>query len=218
MYLSFGKKYIYVLVFFCMMYSSYGQNTSKHRLKPVKVGILFNVNDEENFLFDDKDYFYTSTVVKSQFFYELFDWKKVNFNLIVQPQYHHIKHQLLNPFYIGPEVPNYLIKRQEFTQLKSIHLYGLEFGVSIQKQFLKVVTAEITVGLGFAYIDKETERLAKGFTFIENGSFGLSFKTSHKVSLYIGANIGHVSNFEFKQPNDGYNVVGYELGFRYHLK
>ncbi|MFY0604237.1 MAG: acyloxyacyl hydrolase [Flavobacteriaceae bacterium] len=81
----------------------------------------------------------------------------------------------------------------------------------------KKLHTEITVGLGFAYIDTRTERLAKGFTFIENGSLGISYQTSDKTSIYIGGNIGHVSNFEFQQPNDGYNVLGYEIGFRYHI-
>jgi hypothetical protein len=201
-----------------MVYSSYGQRTNGSWITPKKVGLLFNQTNEKNFWFDDTDYFYKSTVVKSQFFYHLFDWKKVHFELLVQPQYHHIKHQLLNPSFIRPTVPNYMLLRDRFTQLKSINLYAAEFGFSIHKNIFKYLTAEITIGLGFAYIDTETERLAKGFTFIENGSIGFSFKTSKKTSFYLGSNIGHVSNFEFQQPNDGYNVVGYEIGFRYHIK
>ncbi len=187
-------------------------------MQPKKVGILFNKADEKNFLFDDSDYFYQSSIIKGQLFYGLFDWKKIGLNLLVQPQYQRIKHQLLNPSFVGPEVHDYLIKRAEFTQLKTIHLYALEFGFSLNAPLFKNIATEITVGLGFAYIDRETERLAKGFTFIENGSIGIVYNTSESTAIYFGGNIGHVSNFEFQQPNDGYNVIGYEVGFRYLLK
>lgn len=200
-----------------MVSISYSQDNGTSWLTPKKIGLLFNKTNEQNFLFDDPDYFYTSTLIKGQLFYTLFDWKKTSFHLIVQPQYQRIKHQLLNPSFVGPEVTDYLIKRERFTRLKGINLYALEFGISIYKPLFKKVSAEITVGLGFAYIDTETERLAKGFTFIENGSVGLSYETSDRTSIYVGSNIGHVSNFDFKQPNDGYNVVGYEIGFRYRL-
>lgn len=220
MHLNFllGRKHTYLAFLLCIVCSAYSQNTTKSWVKPKEVGFLFNKADEENFLFDDKDYFYRTTTLKAQLFYSLFMWEKFEFKLIVQPQYQRIKHQLLNPSFIGPEIPDYLAKRAAFTQLKSINLYALEFGVSIHRAISKKLTTELTVGLGFAHIDTETERLAKGFTFIENGSLGVSYKTSERMSVYFGGNIGHVSNFEFKQPNDGYNIIGYEIGFRYLLK
>ncbi|MDT7831978.1 acyloxyacyl hydrolase [Flavobacteriaceae bacterium S356] len=220
MHLNFppGKKYTCLLFLFCVICGAYGQNTSKSWIKPKEVGLLLNKADEKNFLFDDNDYFYQTTTIKGQLLYTLFAWKKFEFNLIVQPQYQRIKHQLLNPSFIGPEIPDYLIKRAVFTTLKSINLYAMEFGISIHRAIAKKLTTELTVGLGFAFIDTETERLAKGFTFIENGSLGISYNTSERTSVYFGGNIGHVSNFEFKQPNDGYNIIGYEIGFRYTLK
>ncbi len=136
------------------------QNSNHSFLKPEKIGVLFNKTNEKNFWFDDTDYFYESTIVKSQFFYPLFDLGKTNFDLMVQPQYHFIKHQLLNPQYITPEVPNYLAIRDQFTALKNIHLYALEFGFSVSRALFKGTRIEITAGLGFAYIDTETERLA----------------------------------------------------------
>lgn len=214
-----GKKNTYVLLLlFCIVCSAYGQNKVNSWLKPKQIGLLLNKAHEKNFLFDDPDYFYEAKVFKGQLFYDLFSWKKFDVNLVLQPQYQRIKHQLLNPFFVSPAVPDYLIKRAEFTRLKSINLYALEFGVSIQRPLFTRVSAEVTVGLGFAYIDTETERLAKGFTFIENGSLGIVVDTSERTSVYFGGNIGHVSNFEFQQPNDGYNVIGYEIGFRYRLK
>lgn len=220
MHLNFppGKKYIFVFAIFCITFSAYGQSTAKSWLYPKKIGLLFNKTNEKNFLFDDPDYFYESKTIKGQLFYTLFDWKKLDFNLVVQPQYQRIKHQLLNPSFVDPEIQDYLIKRDEFTRLKGMNLYAIEFGISVFRPLFKKIALEMTVGLGFAYIDTETERLAKGFTFIENGSLGIVYSTSKRTSIYLGGTIGHVSNFEFQQPNDGYNVVGYEIGFRYLIK
>jgi hypothetical protein len=76
---------------------------------------------------------------------------------------------------------------------------------------------EANFGLGVAYIDKDTERLAQGFTFIENISLGVAypFKSSE---IYIGGQIGHVSNFDFQLPNSGYDTLGFEIGYRILLK
>lgn len=214
----FGRKIIILGLLLCAGYTLNGQSTKKAWFIPEKVGLLFNSTDEKNFLFDDTDYFYQSTIIKGQLFYELFSWKNIEFDALVQPQYHYIRHQLLNPSFVDPSTPNYIAVRDAFTRLKSIGLYAVELGLSIQIPIVKRIKTEITLGVGFAYIDTETERLAKGFTFIENVSMGLSYDTSPHFSIYFGGNIGHVSNFEFQQPNDGYNVVGYEIGFRYFLK
>ncbi|EAR12010.1 hypothetical protein PI23P_11772 [Polaribacter irgensii 23-P] len=71
--------------------------------------------------------------------------------------------------------------------------------------------------LGLAAIDKRSERLADGFTFIENGSLGLSYSINKNTFLYLGSNIGHVSNLDFKTPNAGFSLVGFEAGFSYVL-
>lgn len=212
-----GKTRILYFILFLTVPILYGQNAKKSWLYPKKVGVLFNSTNEKNFLFDDADYFYQSDIVKGQLFYDLFSWKTIRFEALVQPQYHYIRHQLLNPSFVDPAIPNYEAVRDAFTKLKSISMYAVEFGLSIQIPVVKRLQTEITLGVGFAYIDTETERLARGFTFIENVSVGLSYATSPRFSIYFGGNVGHVSNFEFQQPNDGYNVVGYEVGIRYSL-
>ncbi|QTE24441.1 acyloxyacyl hydrolase [Polaribacter cellanae] len=99
-----------------------------------------------------------------------------------------------------------------------MHLYAFELGFVVKKKILRNLDIQLTVGLGVGTIDTRTERLAKGFTFIENGSLGFSYKTSTKTYLYIGSNIGHVSNFDTQLPNNGYNIVGFEVGFSYKLQ
>jgi len=211
-------KIILGILFFAFSFSIYGQKTTKNILKPYKVGVLYNYGTEENFIFDDADYTYTSNILKGQAFYKLGNWKNFDFELIVQPQIQVIKHQLLNEQYVLPSEEDYQAKRTEFTKRKTIHLYALEFGFSAQTKIVEQLNLQGTVSLGFSSIDKRSERLAKGFTFIENFSVGFSYQAAKKTYLYLGTNFGHVSNLNFQKPNDGYNILGLEIGLSYVIK
>ncbi len=212
-------KYKYLLIFL-LFYSilSSAQESKKGILNVKKIGFLYNNANEHNFLFNDLDYNYTTDTYKLQAFYNLGKWKSLDFELTIQPQYQVIKHQLINEQFVLPSEENYQEKRTEFTTPKTIHLYAFELGFLIKKQLLKKLDFIVTIGLGLATIDTKTERLAKGFTFIENGSLGLSYQTSKKTFLYLGSNIGHVSNFDTKKPNNGYSFLGFEIGISYSIK
>lgn len=212
-----NKQYFLVLILLCFATSSYGQQVKKNSLKPYKLGILYNYGTNESFIFNDKDYSYTTNTFKGQVFYKLGNWKGLKLELIVQPQFQVIKHQLLNKWYVTPDQDNVENKIAEFTQPKTMHLYALEFGFAAKKKLTKKLDLQGTVSLGFSYIDTRSERLAKGFTFIENFSIGFSYKAYNKTFLYLGSNFGHVSNLNFQSPNDGYNILGLEVGISYKL-
>lgn len=203
-----------MFLYFGLIVSTFSQS----KLIPKKLGFLYNLGKEDNFIFNDEDYFYTTKVYKGQLFYDLYNYKKIDFSLIVQPQLQTIKHQLINEQFITPDQENYLEKRDKYTKLKTINLYGLEFGLSTKIKLLNTLSFDATIGLGFCYIDETTERLAEGFTFIENFSIGFTHKTLPKMNIYVGSNFGHVSNLNFKKPNDGYNILGIEIGLQYVLK
>ena len=203
--------FFFILLFTCQY--NFSQEKTKPYLKPDKIGFLYNYGTNENFIFNDLDYTYSTNTYKGQAFYELGKWKGLDINLIVQPQLQFIKHQLINEQFITPDQNNYLEKREEFTKLKKINLYGLEFGFALNKKILKNLEFQGTISLGFNYIDTRTERLAKGFTFIENFSIGFSYNVYKNSYIYIGNNFGHVSNLNFKKPNDGYNILGLEIGY-----
>ena len=120
---------------------------------------------------------------------------------------------MLNEQFITPDEPNYEFLREKFTQKKDISLYAFELGFQLRKSLTKNISFEATLGLGAAYIDLESERLAKGFTFIENVSFGLVY-TNKKSEFYLGTTVGYVSNFNIQKPNSGYNILGVEIGYR----
>ncbi|WP_299665474.1 acyloxyacyl hydrolase [uncultured Polaribacter sp.] len=207
--------FLVILLFFL---SAAAQETKKGIFNIKKVGFLYNHADEQNFIFDDKDYTYTTNIFKLQGFYNLGKWKTFNFELILQPQIQVVKHQLQNEQFVLPSEEDYQEKRTEFTTPKTMHLYAFELGFVIKKEVIKDLHFLVTFGLGFGAVDTRTERLAKGFTFIENASLGFSYKTSQKTALYLGSNIGHVSNFDTKSPNNGYSFLGFELGVSYKLK
>jgi len=211
------KKKSLTLLLFLTVISIKSQERKKSIFSIKKIGFIYNSASANNFLFNDKDYKYTTNTYKFQSIYDIGKWKNFEFQLIVQPQLQIIKHQLLNEQFVLPSEENYEEKRTEYTTLKTIHLYAFELGFIIQRRIIQKLKIQASIGLGVASINKRTERLAKGFTFIENGAFGFSYQTSVKTFLYVGGNVGHVSNLNFKLPNSGFNILGYEIGFSYIL-
>ena len=194
------------------------QESKKGLFNIKKVGFLYNKANEKNFIFDDKDFSYSTNTYKLQAFYNLGTWKSLKFELILQPQMQILEHQLLNKQFVLPSEENYQEKRIEFTTPKTMHLYAFELGFVIKKKILNRLDYLIKIGLGIANIDTRTERLAKGFTFIENATLGLSYNLADKTFLSIGSNIGHVSNLDTQKPNNGYSFVGFEIGISYVIK
>lgn len=202
--------------FFCSSLLLSGQELQETTKKLKKVGILFNSAKQNNFLFNDTDYDYGTKVLKFQLFYNLRKGENWDINLIVQPQVQRAEHQLLNFNYITPDELNFQEQRDRLTQRRTISLAIFELGFQLRKEVFNDIYFETTLGLGAGYIDKETERLARGFTFIENLSVGLAYQRK-KSEFYFGMNIGHVSNFNTQEPNSGYNMLGYEIGYRFIL-
>ena len=191
------------------------QGQEEPKIKPMKIGFLYAHGSNENFFHDDPDYTYSSESYKGQFFYSIGEWKNINFELIVQPQIQFLNHQLINEQYITPDQEDYQEKRREFTKPKTFNIYALEFGVSASKQILSKLAIETSISLGFSFVNKRTERLAKGFTFIENFSLGLNYTLLKNQFIYFGGYFGHVSNLDINKPNDGYNSLGYQIGYRF---
>mgnify|MGYP001581152338 FL=1 len=209
------KILFFVLVSFVIFAN--GQ-VKKSYLKPYKIGVLHNYGVNENFIFDDPDYTYATNTYKLQAFYKLGKWKKLNFELIVQPQTQSLNHQLINKWFVTPDQENFEEKRIDFTQPKKMSLYGVEFGLVALKEITTKLYFQAGMSLGFMCINKRTERLAKGFTFLENFTMGISYFSTKKTNFYLGTNMGHVSNLNFQKPNDGYNILGLEIGISYLLK
>ena len=196
-----NKLILFLLLFIC--FSAIGQENKERQISVNKVGILFSKAKQNNLLFFDKDYDYKTNAYKFQLFYSIQNnGENWDVNLILQPQFQKAQHQLLN---------------EQFTQKKDISLYAFEVGLQLKKSVVRNISFEATLGLGAGYISLESERLAKGFTFIENVSLGLAHKIN-KSEFFLATTVGHVSNFNIQKPNSGYNILGFELGYRIFIK
>ena len=207
------------LIFFLLLFLSFlaiGQEKKERQKSITKVGVLFSNAKQNNLFFFDKDYDYKTNVYKFQLFYPIKRGGNWDVNLILQPQYQKAQHQLLNEQFVTPDEENFEFLREKFTQKKDISLYALEVGFQLRKTIIKNISFEATLGLGAGYISLESERLAKGFTFIENVSLGLAHKIN-KSEFFIATTVGHVSNFNIQKPNSGYNILGFELGYRIYI-
>lgn len=211
---SLNKSILILLLFFYSLV-----NSQEKKLNPSlkKIGFLYSSAKQNNILFFDKDYDYKTNVYKFQLFYLLRKGINWDINIIIQPQYQKAQHQLLNEQFITPDEENFEFLREKFTQKKDISLYVFELGFQLRKSLIKNISFEATLGLGAGYINLESERLAKGFTFIENVSLGL-VHTRNMSEFFVSTTVGHVSNFNIRKPNSGYNILGFELGYRIFIK
>ena len=182
-----------------------------------KVGFLFSSAKQNNILFFDKDYDYKTNAYKFQLFYSIQNGENWDVNLILQPQFQKAQHQLLNEQFITPDEEDFEFLREKFIQKKDISLYAFEVALQLRKSIIKNISFEATLGLGAGYISLESERLAKGFTFIENVSLGFAHMIN-KSEFFLATTVGHVSNFNIQKPNSGYNILGFELGYRIFIK
>ena len=214
---SLLKNTIILIFLIKTIFSAVAQQSEKQYWKPNKFGVLYQNGNEGNFMFDDPDYTHTAKSIKAIATYQIASWRKFEFDGLIQTSYQVQKHQLLNEQFITPDIDDYLAKRVEFTQLKTIHFSAFELGLVIHYRLFPKTKITSILGAGAGYLDTESERVAKGFSFIENFSIGITQVVFLKTECYVGMNIQHISNLDFQSPNSGYNFVGFEIGLHYVL-
>jgi len=204
-------KFNYILLFTLFIFIQQ-HSFSQEKKKQFKVGFAYGFGETNNFPFSNDDYTYEIQFYKDQFNYLLKEFGNFDFELNIAPTYYRSKHQLLNKYFVTPDEPDYLKKRNEFTQLKTMNEYALGLGLLIRYPFLNNWSASILGSIGPMYIDTETERLAKGFTFSDVLSFGLSYQVN-RILFDLRYGVRHVSNAQLSSPNSGYNATCLEIGF-----
>jgi hypothetical protein len=208
-------KLLLSLIFVSLISTSFGQKSAKSWYTPTSYGIAYSFGDEKNFLFDDLDYFYESQSISIRLSYPLTSIKSLILAVVVQPQVYHIQHQLLNEQFVRPTEENYINRRKLFTTKKRISLTALTWSIEAKQPLFTSFSLFMNIGLGLGYIDTETERLAQGFTFIENGDIGLEITLNAKTSFQVYMGLRHVSNFNTQLPNSGYNTVNTGLSINH---
>ena len=208
-------RFILLCVVFCFS-SLILKAQNKAWYSPSKIGFMYGYGEQGGFLLNDKDYSYSSNLIKLQFYYPL-KTGKFSLDLVIEPSLGFAKHQLLNFYFVEPDEPDFLAKREEFTRSKLLTEYILSTNLIIGYTFYKRHSIYALIGWGPMYISKRTERLAKGFAFVENIGLGISTQINKKLYFNITGSYRHLSNAELKQPNSGINIVSLEAGLLFGL-
>lgn len=214
MFLSNLLKRILSISAFLICFNTFSQSNASFEFE--KLGLQITSISNDRWFVDDPDYRLEGYTFKSQWFYHLRDLGSWDFNIVFQPQIQLLKHKLDNRFFVQPDdFPDDLeAYRDRFVQQRVMSFYAFELGFQLKRSITRDVHFEFVAGLGAGYIDTNTERLAQGFTFVENLSIGFA-KTYKKCEIYLGFNLNHISNFDIQLPNSGYDLMGWEIGFRF---
>lgn len=202
------KKKLLVLIIIFSINTFSQQN--KHS---IVVGFNYGFGSE----IKNNDYTYTNNYYKLQCYYTLSKTKNFEYQILLQPEVNFATHQLKNLYFVKPEEPNYLEKREQYTKLKDINEYVFGVGFLIRKPISKSLSFYILGSIGPMITDTETERLTKGFAFSDVLSFGISFKTQ-KLIFDIRPSLRHNSNAGLQSSNAGFNTKNIEFGIAFPLK
>ena len=149
-------------------------------------------------------------------YYRIKETKHFQYEILIQPEINFAAHQLLNFYFVKPETPDYIEKREEYTKLKDVHEYVLNFGFLVRKPIGKMFSIYALASIGPMITDTETERMSDGFAFADVLAFGISAKVD-QFRFDIRPSIRHVSNAGLNSENAGYNTKNIEIGISYGL-
>lgn len=202
------NKAIFILIITFCSISFYAQNG------PIRFnfGVAYGLGSE----FKNKNYTYTNQHLKFQVYYKIKDTKNFKYEFVLQPELNLAKHQLLNLYFVKPDEPDYLTKREKYTKLKNIKEYILNVGFLVRKPIFKSASIYVLGSIGPMITDTKTERLSKGFAFADVLAIGFTFKVN-SVTFDIRPNIRHISNAGLQKTNSGYNTQNIDFGFLFLL-
>ncbi|MGB0404549.1 MAG: hypothetical protein ACPGEG_10665, partial [Salibacteraceae bacterium] len=134
--------------------------------RELNIGASIGWGTQNSFPFNSTDYTHKNYFIKGTLNKELYNIKKVKLEFGFEPTYFFIKHQLLNPLYITPQYSSdYLEKREQFKEPITYSEFSLGVGLIIRYQIDNQFSIYCMGTIGPTYIEKDTERLAKGFAF-----------------------------------------------------
>lgn len=186
------------------------------KFKWLRSGVVVGFASQNTFIKQESDYTYESKVVK---FSNHFNWsrkRKHSWEILVEPIYYRSEHQMINYWFISHTVENGDELRAKYMQLKSINEYVLNVGLVYRRYLNLNSSVYATLNSGPMYIDTDTERLKKGFSFSDVISVGYNYKVK-KLSFDAKFMFRHASNANLQKPNYGLNSSGFEFGTYYEL-
>lgn len=198
-----GRKLRFVLLFLLIAFNAVAQ------VKKDNLALGFNYGFGSEF--NNRNYTFTNHFYKIELYYRVKETKNFQYEILIQPEVNFATHQLLNFYFVKPETPSYLEKREEYTKLKNIHEYVLNFGFLVRKPIGKVFSIYALGSIGPMITDTETERMSNGFAFADVLAIGFSAKVN-QFRLDVRPSVRHVSNAGFNAENAGYNTKNIEIG------
>lgn len=191
------------MLFLCVIFFAAAQG------KNDKIAIGFNYGFGSEF--NNRNYTFTNHFYKVQLYYRIKETKQFQYEILIQPEINFATHQLLNFYFVKPEMPDYIQKREEYTKLKDVREYVLNIGFLIRKPIGKIFSIYALASIGPMITDTETERMSDGFAFADVLALGISAKI-HQFRFDIRPGIRHVSNAGLNSENAGYNTKNIEIG------
>jgi hypothetical protein len=93
------------------------------------VGFSFGIGNE----FKNDEYTFTNQYYKLEVSYLLMEAKSFEYEIVIQPEINFAEHQLINPYFISPDDPAYIEKRERFSKKYSINQFILNLGIVLKK-------------------------------------------------------------------------------------
>ncbi|MFV8326813.1 acyloxyacyl hydrolase [Flavobacterium sp. ZS1P14] len=198
--------FILIIIFSCNLF--YAQNVNYK----TSLGFHYGFGHE----IKKGDFSHTNSCYKLELYYTLKTARHFNYELVLQPEFNDGTHQLLNVYFIETNDPDYIEKRQKFSNLRNIKEYVLNLGFIIRKPISKTFSVYLLGSVGPMIIDNEMERLSKGFAFSDVFALGFSSKIG-QLTFDVRPNIRHVSNGGLQSPNLGFTTFNMEFGFSFSI-
>lgn len=182
------------------------------KVSKIQLGFSYGLGDE----FNNSNYTYTNQSLKLQLYYRIKYSKKFNYEIVLQPELNFARHQLLNIDFVGPDEPDYMVKREKYTKLKDVKEYVFNIGFLVRKPVFTSASLYVLGSIGPMITNTETERLSKGFAFADVLAIGFTFKV-YKVTFDVRPNFRHVSNAGFQKVNSGYTTKNIDVGILFSI-
>ncbi|MFV8370275.1 hypothetical protein [Flavobacterium sp. LB2R40] len=124
----YGKIIFTIIVLWSSM-SFYGQDKGNK----IDLGFAYGFGNQ----LKNTDYTFTNSYYKLQVYYTIKKYKSLKYEVMLQPELNFATHQLLNFYFVEPDNPDYVAKREKYTKLKDIKECILNIGLLVRKPIFK---------------------------------------------------------------------------------
>ena len=205
----------------CLLGSpAYGQVSDLESIpskEKLSVSLRYGMGSQQAFPFGSPNYEYQSRFYKLEMLVTLHSSRRWQMEFQLEPAFFQSQHRLMNPYYVQPKHGrDYLEQRVVLAEERTLQEYVFHFGITARYKFRDGFSSYVVGSVGPMYMNMATERMERGFAFSDVVGLGFTVKWDDFLLDFRGS-LRHVSNFNLKNPNAGYNSTNFEVGFGYIL-